>query len=152
MLWFYISIVSWSFIVTTVFGKIKKVVRIVFLKIYAVDKIFTRPPVPAVPPNINSGWLSLDLAALYPTIPQLQLCMYFKGDQLGIISGQQISSTIFVRHPLKVVWNIECVVHTLYQQFTANPLRWHLYQLQAGVVFAPGTSNNQVKGKDDDEA
>ena len=26
----------------------------VFLNIYAVDKIFTRPPVPAVPPNINS--------------------------------------------------------------------------------------------------
>ena len=30
------------------------VFRIVFLKNYAVDKIFTRPPVPAVRPNINS--------------------------------------------------------------------------------------------------
>ena len=38
-----------------IFGKNYRAFRVVVLLIYAIDKIFTRPPVAAVAPNINSG-------------------------------------------------------------------------------------------------
>ena len=38
-----------------ILGQNYETFRIVFLFIYAVDQIFTRPPVAAVAPNINSG-------------------------------------------------------------------------------------------------
>ena len=51
---FHVSIVIKTRTMTLFSGKIATQFRVVFWEIYTTDKNFTRPPVPPVPPNINS--------------------------------------------------------------------------------------------------
>ena len=52
-----------------IFGKNYRAFRVVVLFIYAIDKIFTRPPVAAVAPNINSGIIRPEILRTY-LLPQ----------------------------------------------------------------------------------